>query len=266
MDYAAIAAIAAGVIGSLIDAGERDKAQALRQQVLDSFGPELVPHLERAEADVVEGGSAFGQLREDDGMRSKQLETIARLENVVDTEGRTQADVAANQLAQDSAAGARMSDFASIQQSMAARGLAGSPIDFALKGQASQGAAAIAGQMGRQNAGDARMRALRAMEGVGSLAGNVREDDYRKLSDAARAQDSMNQFNEGQRWAAQSHNLNLAQQNFDNQMMVNSARGNVANGISAGYERGGAAARQTAGGVGQGLITWGTQKDKEDDK
>ena len=263
MDYAAIAAIAASIIGSLIDAGQQEKAQALRQQVLDSFGPEMAPHLERASANVV-NGTAFGGLREDDALRSKQLETLARLENVSDSEGRTEADIAANQLAQDTAAGARMSDFASLQQSMASRGLAGSPIDLALKGQASQGAATIAGRMGRENASDARMRALRAMEGVGALAGSVRSDDYRKLSDTARAQDGMNQFNEGQRWAAQQHNLNIPQQEFDNRMMLNSARANVSNGLAAGYERGGAAARQTAGGIGQGFITWGTQKEKED--
>lgn len=262
MDYAAIAAIAASLIGSLIGAGEDAKAQQVREQVLQNFGPDILPHLDRAVANTVQG-TAFTGLREDDSLRSKQLEAIARLENVVDSEGRTQADIAANQLAQDSAAAGRMSDYASLQQSMAARGLAGSPVDFALKGAAAQGAANVAGRMGRQNAVDARGRALQAMEGIGTLAGNVRNADYRRLSDVASAQDRLNTMNNGIEREAQFHNLELAQKEFDNRMAQLTAQGNVANGVAAGYERGANAARQTAGGVGQGLITWGTQKEKE---
>ena len=264
MDFAAVAAMIVSVVGALAGAGEDAKAQALRQQMLDQYGPELLPHLERAEAQQI-NGTAFGQLQEDDSLRSRQLETLAGLENVVDSEGTTEADRAANQLAFDDASARTESATRGVANSMAQRGQSGGPADYALQLQAAQGSTNQAANMARQNAGAARMRALQALEAGGNLAGDVRSQDYRRLSDVASAQDEMNQFNAGQRSAAQAHNLDLPQQEFDNEMLLNNAQANAANGVAAGYERGGQAARETAGGVSQGMITWGTKKKKGDE-
>lgn len=262
MEYAAIAAMIASVVGALIGAGEDAKAQQVRQEALDAYGPELLPHLEKAEAQQIPG-TAFGQLQEDGSLRSRQLQTLAGLEDVVANNGTTEADRAANQLAFNDAAGRTESNTRGIQNSMAQRGQAGGVADFALQQQAAQGATNQAANMARANTADARMRALQAMEAGGNLAGQVRGQDYRRLSDVASAQDELNQFNAGQRGAAQAHNLQIPQEQFDNEMLLNNARANASNGVAAGYERGGQAARDTAGGVGQGMITWGTKKKKE---
>lgn len=262
MEYAAIAAMVASVVGALIGAGQDAKAQEVRQKALDAYGPELLPHLERAEAQQVQG-TAFGQLQEDDSLRSRQLETLAGLENVVAHEGTTEADRAANQLAFDDASARTESAARGVANSMAQRGQSGGPADYALQLQAAQGSTNQAANMARQNAGAARMRALQALEAGGTLAGNVRGQDYRRLADVASAQDELNRFNAGQRAAAQAYNLNIPQQEFDNEMLLNNARANASNGVAAGYERGGQAARETAAGVGQGMITWGTRKKKD---
>lgn len=262
MEYAAIAAVIASVIGALVGAGQDAEAQRVRQEALDAYGPELLPHLERAEAQTIES-TAFGQLQEDDSLRARQIATLAGLENVVESEGMTEADRAAAQLAYDDASGRTESSTRGIQNTMLERGQGGGPADFALQLQAAQGATNQAANMSRANTADARMRALRALEAGGELAGNVRGQDYRRLSDVAEAQDELNRFNAGQAAAAQAYNLGLPQQQFDNQMFMNNARANASNGVAAGYERGGQSARETGAGVGQGLITWGTQKKKD---
>ncbi len=259
MDFAAIAALVTSVMGALIGAGEDAKAQQVRQEAMDAYGPELLPHLEQAQAQQIDG-TAFGQLQEDGTLRSRQLETLAGLENVVENEGMTEADRAANQLAFNDASGRTESVTRGIQNSMAQRGQTGGPADYALQLQAAQGSTNQAANMARANTGDARMRALRALESGGNLAGQVRGQDYRRLSDLAEAQDHSNQFNAGQRGAAQAYNLGLPQQEFDNEMLMNNSRANASNGVAAGYERGGQAARDTAGGLSQGMITWGTKK------
>lgn len=264
MEYAAIAAIVASVVGALVGAGQDAQAAKVRQEALDMYGPELLPQLEKAEAEQLDG-TAFGQLQEDGSLRSRQLQTLAQLEDVVANEGTTEADRAANELAFNDAAGATESASRGIENSMRQRGQSGGPGDYALQLQAQQGATNQAANMARANASDARMRALRAMESGGDLAGDVRGQDYQRLSDVAQAQDAANQFNNVQRTAANAYNLSLPQQNFDNVMLMNNAKANAANGVAAGYERGGQAARETAGGVSQGFITLGTKKKKGDE-
>jgi len=262
MDYAALAAIAVSLIGTLIAAGQDGEAAKVRQEMLDQYGPEMLPHLERAEAEQLDG-TAFSQIQEDGGLRARQLQTLAQLEDVVANEGTTEADRAANQLAFNDAAGATESASRGIENSMRQRGQSGGPGDYALQLQAQQGATNQAANMARANASDARMRALRAMESGGDLAGDVRGQDYEKLSDVAAAQDTANQFNNVQRTEANMYNLSLPQRQFDNAMLLANARTNAANGVAAGYERGGQAARDTAGGVSQGFISLGTKKKKE---
>lgn len=265
MEYAAIAAMIASVVGALIGSGQDAKAQEVRQKALDQYGPELLPHLERAEAQQIPG-TAFGAMQEDDSLRGRQVQTLQSLQNEYDTGGMTAADKGANQLAFNDAAARTESNSRGIENSMAQRGQAGGVANMALEQQAAQGATNQAANMARGNASDARMRALQALEAGGNLAGNVRTQDYRRLSDVAGAQDTLNQFNAGQRAATQAHNLQIPQENFDNAMLENNARANASNGVAAGYERGGQAARETAGGVGQGMITWGTKKKKEGDE
>lgn len=262
MDFAAIAGIFASVFGALLGAGKDAQAQALREKMVAQYGPEILPHLDRAVAEQ-QGSTEFGKIHEDDSLISRQRQTLMGLQNEYDTGGNTAADRAANQLALGDATAANESNQRGIENSMATRGMAGGPGDFALKQQSAQGATNMGARMAQQNSGDARMRALQALEAGGKMAGDVRTQDYRRLSDIAGAQDAINNYNTGARGAANSYNRQLPQQQFDNAMLLNNARANAANGVAAGYERGGQADRATGAGVGQGLITWGTQNPKK---
>ena len=265
MEYAAIAAAAAGLISSLIGSGKDAEAQALRQQMLAQYGPEILPHLDQAVAQQ-NGGASLGTMQEDDSLRRRQLDALSQLEDVYRTGGNTAADRAAMELAADNV-GARASQQGSdYEQAMRQRGMANSGLAAALQAQGQQSAANALGGMSRANAADARSRALRALESGAGLAGNIRDADFRRQQALAEAQDRINMFNTEQRTGADVYNRGLPQQQFDNAMLLNNSRANAANGVAAGYERSGQAARDTGAGVGNSLLTygmWGESKKKK---
>jgi len=91
--------------------------------------------------------------------------------------------------------------------------------DLARRGQLGSGMALQAQIAGAQQAGDrdasmrlrtlgdARDRALRAIEGAGDLAGNMQNADYQRQSDLAQARDRINQFNTQNAQAVQQRNV-----------------------------------------------------------
>lgn len=261
MEYAAIAAFAAALIGELIGAGKEAEAQKLREDILAEYGPGLLPHLERAEAQTI-GRTAYSDITEDATLRNSQMGALRELEDIYANEGMTTADRAAMEMANDQVSARASSDYQNLMQGLARRGIQNSALGTALASDVSQSSANALGTMARQNAVDARGRALRALEAQAGLAGDIRDADWRRLSEVAEAQDRIAVFDAGQRADADRYNLGLAQQGFDNQMLLLQARAAAANGVAGGYERAGQNARQTGAGVGQSFITWGTQKEK----
>lgn len=267
MEYAAIIAAAASLIGSLFGAGKDAEAAAIREQMLAQYGPEILPQLDQAVAEQ-NGGATLGNLTEDDSLRRKQLDALSELENVYRSEGMTSADRAAMDLAGDNVAAQAGARSAEYGQAMRQRGLQNSGLAAALNVQGQQTAANTLGGMSRANAVDARTRALRALESGAGLAGNIRSDDFRRQQALAEAQDRINLFNTGLRSDANNYNLGLSQQNFDNTMLLNQARTGAANGVATGYERGADADRQTGAGVGNAALSygmWGEDKKKKDE-
>jgi len=266
MEYAAIAAAVVGLITALISAGKDAEAQALKESVVAQYGPEIIPHLERAQAEQVPGSTLAG-MPEDDSLRRRQLDALSELENVYRNEGTTPADVAAMQLASDnviSQANARASQYgqAAIQRGMVNSGLAA-----ALQSQGQQDATNALAGASRQNAVDARSRALRALESGAGLAGSIRGQDFQRAQSIAEAQDRINAFQAQLNTDANNYNLSLPQQNFENLMQVLNARANAVNGVAAGLE--GQADDIRAGGAGasNAALTygmWGDSKKKGD--
>lgn len=211
------------------------------------------------------GPAAMQGMPEDDSLRRRQMDALAELDNVYKSEGTTEADRAALQLANDSVAGRANADAAQAAQAMRQRGAVNSGLGYALNIQGQQNAANALGGMSRQNQVDARSRALRALEGGAGLAGNVRGQDLAHSSELAGAMDRIGMFNATQRASADAYNRGLPQQEFDNAMLLQNARANAANGVAAGYERAGQSARDTGAGVGNSLLTygmWGEEKNK----
>lgn len=268
MEYAAIAAAIVGVISSLIGGGQEAEAAKLRQQMLDKFGPELLPHLERAEAEQL-GRTELGGIKEDDSLRAQQIRAARQLEDVYQNDGLTDADKAALNRAQDVAGGQAASQYAGLQQSLAARGQAPTgALGVALASQVGQNATNASAKIAGDAQMQARARALQALEAGAGLAGKVRESDWEHNAARASAQDSINAFNMSARERAQYHNLGLSQQEFDNRMSQLVAQGNIANQVAGGYERGAQSTRDTGGGIANSLLTLGnyqTKKKKEDE-
>lgn len=265
MEYAAIAAAITSFITMLVGAGKDAEAQALRQKMLDQYGPELLPHLERAEAQQM-GPSALASMPEDDTLRRSQMNALSELENIYASEGMTDADKAALELANNTVAARANADAAQASQAMAQRGVRNSGLGYALNIQGQQNAANTLGNMARQSQVDARSRALRALEAGAGLAGNIRGDDFRRASELSGAQDRIAMFNATQRADAQRYNLGLSQQDFDNKMLLANARTGVAGGVAAGYERAGQSARETGAGAANAMLTYGMWGDKKGKK
>lgn len=265
MEYAAIISAVVGVLSSLFGAGKDGEAQALREKIAQQFGPDILPHLDKAVAEQL-GSTAFEGVREDPSLRAAQLRALGQLEDVYANEGMTSADTAALNRAQDVAAGQAGSQYASLSQSLAARGMSpGGGLGVALASQVGQDATNSSARLAGDAQIAARQRALQALESGANLAGNVRSADYRLSSDKARAQDSINAFNTSARERANYFNLDAPQRNFDNIMAQRTAQANAANGVAAGYERGAQNIRSDGAAWGNSILTLGnydTEKKK----
>lgn len=269
--WEAIIAAAAALIGSLISAGKEAEAQALRERMAAEYGPEILPELDRA---VAQEAGAAAPRTENDANRRAQLDTLAELDEVYRTGGRTDADEAAyNQAGRKVAARAgQRAGEAGIDA--ARRGQAGGPLAGVLAMQGGQDELEALASLDAEIASSGRNRALQALTTKGGMANSIRGDDWRALEAEADATDLMNRFNASQRQAAEMYNVQLPQQRFSNNMQRLAAQNAARSGVAAGLEGQGAAARQTAAGVGNAALSygqgwdWGTKEhdDEENDR
>jgi hypothetical protein len=266
--WEAIIAAGTALIGALISAGKEGEAQRVREQMAAQYGPEILPDLDRAVAQ--QAGPAAPRV-ENDANRREQLATLAELDNVYRTGGRTDADEAAYTQAGRKVA-ARAGQRAGEQTiETARRGQAGSPLSAAMASQNGQDELEALAQLDAEVASSGRDRALGALTAKGQLASGIRGDDWRALNAEADATDIANRFNASQRQATEMYNVQLPQQEFQNDMQRRAAQNQARAGVAAGLEGQGAAARQTAAGLGNAALSYGQgwdwgQKKKEDDK
>jgi hypothetical protein len=136
----------------------------------------------------------------------------------------------ANQVARRQKAG-----MAGIESDMAARGQAGSGMDYALRAGAASDANQRLSEEG-QNAQAAMLdRRFKAMLGRGEMAGKIRGQSFDEQSKKAEAQDLIARLNAASRDKAQYYNAGLAQKNFENQMQKTGALANPTNAL-AGFK------------------------------
>lgn len=242
---AGVAAIAA-LIGELVASGREAEAQALRERVSAQYGPELLAQVDAIQPRTV-GASEFGSVREDAGLRQRQLSAADAMAELYASGGQSPADAAALESARNAAAAQASSDYGSIAASMARRGMANSGLEAALRSQTSQDTSNTLAEMGRRSQADARERAFRALQASAGIAGGVRSADYGVSRDRASAVDAMNVFNARARSAAD-------QARFNSRMDVLNARANAATGQAAGYQQQANNARRVAGGVGNAAL------------
>lgn len=232
------------------------KEQELALQQFVSQG-KLEPKLEQA---IQQRPSEFEKVRASVTHKAAQNRALASLEKLGYEGGLSLQDKADLQDAQIRSNTEERSDRNAIIADMARRGQGGS--GFALQAQLAnqQGAADRDAQSSLSVAAQARARALEAIQGAGTLAGQQRSQDVGEQQAVARAKDAINQFNtsnlqdvqmrninaqnkaqaqnlsEAQRLSdmntnlsneQQKYNKGLQQQQFENQMAIAKGKSNV---------------------------------------
>lgn len=277
------------------------QAQNIPLPVLKEYYPELYkvvsemnPELETA---VNLGPSEMQGIATDPALRQAQLNALNKLSSIGDAGGRdaqflsdaarVQNDVNTNLQGQQGA----------IMQNLATRGMSGGGSELVARSIAAQQAANSQGQQALDLNAQAQQRALQALMQSGQLGGQMQQQDFSQQQAKAQATDAINKFNAqnqqnvisnnvaaknnaqasnvanqnnvaGQntnaRNQAQQYNLNLAQQQYDNQLkklgMVNNASQNLANS----YMNESQGNRQFIGGlIGAGAQAYGGYKASE---
>ncbi len=263
-DYAAIAAAAIAGISSLVSAGKEAEAQKLRESIVAQYGPDILPHLEKAQAEQA-GGSAFESAPSNDQGRATQMGVDEQLANIYDTGGNTAADEAAYDVARRGVSQRAASQAGDIGIEAARRGQTGSGLGATLAAQSGQGELEALAGLNANIASSARERALQALTARGQQAGQMRAQDWAQTSGRASATDLMNRFNASQRQQTGMYNTGLPQQGFDNNMARLAAQGAAVNGQAAGIDRSAAATRQTGAGLANGALSYGQSWDDSPD-
>jgi hypothetical protein len=157
--------------------------------------------------------SAMNDISMDPRLRDTQLGSLSALDDIVAEGGLTASDRAALNQIQSEVGQADRGRREAVMQNMAQRGMSGSGMELLAMLDSGQAATDRANQSGLDIAGMAQQRALDAMLKSGSLAGDIRGQDFGEQADIAAANDAIAKFN--------AQNLNQGNQfntNAQNQM------------------------------------------------
>ena len=247
----AIAGIGGSVVGSLASASERDKAAEAMQKAQEiyknlklppeEFKPILISQLQNAgvwkpemEQKIDAGISKVSQIQEDPRFKQEQLGVLAALKRMAETGGTAtarasyaEAEQAAKTLAQGGLAAA--------QQQAQARGMAGGGTEQAQAQMAIQAAANRASQAAMQRAAQQEALRAQAVGQLGSMAGQVRGQEFGIEQAKAEAADKFKMFDISAQREQQARNIQ--QQNLANQYAIqNQQRIMDANVLAANQE------------------------------
>ena len=160
--------------------------------------------LAKAKAHTVDG-TAFDNIKEDPNLRKNQLSSLDKLKEYSE-KGRSAQDEAA---LQDLLSKTRQDDRGrrlAIDSQMKRRGLAGSGLDLMAKLQSKQAASNLASKNALGVAANRETQKLNASQMLGTLSGQVRDQDYKVASDRASAQDLLARFNASLKQGVESQN------------------------------------------------------------
>lgn len=215
MDYTALVQMAIGLFGEKA-AREMSEEQLrlLERQLNDVRGVEL-PDLPEISPEQL-GDSAVGSMKSDPALRSKQMQAIATIQNLIDQGGLDLTDRAALEEALSSASNQQKRARAGVAADAAQRGQLNSGARLVMDMSAAQSGANAARQTGTEVAAQAQRRRLQAIRDAAGMAGGLREQDWREQEAANRAKDIREERNAAAREKATLYNAGLPQQGFNN--------------------------------------------------
>lgn len=141
--------------------------------------------------------------------RADQLNALRQMQNIASQGGMDNAAISANNQAAMSAARQNAADNAAITGSLQRRGLsAGSGAQLAQRQGAAQAAYNTTAMQGAQNAANAQMRALQAIQESGRLSGDIASSEQARMAANADRRNATDRFNTSIRDAANKFNSN----------------------------------------------------------
>lgn len=211
---------AAGEAASAMDKAE---VLALIKSVRDDYGKIDVPKLQQLVLQK-QGASRLGGIKDDPTYRAQQSAADAQNNDIIASGGLTLADKAALNAVRAKIARTESAGRHAIEQGMASRGALDSGAMLAMQLQGNQQAAESASAAGADTAGRAQARVFEAVRERARNAGQGLDRDYRKQSDAARANDAIEAGNVAIANTAARFNAGLPQQDFENKMSLAGAK------------------------------------------
>lgn len=171
------------------------------------YDPKILQQVEHA-------GNAYANIAPDTANINAQQQALQALQQRgtvgLNAEDRLALQNIRNQVGADAESRRRQ-----ILQNMQAMGQGGGGAALAAQLQAAQGESNTESQQANQQAAIAAQRALQAIQSAGSLAGDIRNQNYNVASNRAAAQNEMNRFNIGNQL-----NVNQANQQAQNQAQL----------------------------------------------
>lgn len=224
MAAAVVAApIVAGIVGNAMGAGDKKKAREAMQQAyqqLEDLGvpPDLsdailykefesqgilTPELEET---IKVAKSEVANIKTDASNRDVQQKALQKFLQT-GSQGLTAVDKAAlNQVRSEVERDAQAKQ-ASILQNMAQRGMGGSGAELAASLSGAQSADQIRSEQADRLAAQAQTAALSAMSQAGTMAGNIRSQDFSEANTRAEAQDALSKWNAQNSQSTQQRNI-----------------------------------------------------------
>ena len=180
--------------------------------------------------------SAMEEVQIDPRFRQAQINTLQKLQDIVDQGGLTAVDKARLQDVIDAQNTEERGAREAIIQSARERGIGGSDFELAQQAIATQGAANRAARQGMDVAALAEQRALDAMIQQANLGGQLESRDFSQQSEKAKAKDIINQFNAANRQNVEAANV-TARNEAQKANLGEKARVADANTVAANAER-----------------------------
>lgn len=227
------------IIGA-VDVPTIDKLQYDLEQLVQvgSLSPE------QAEA-IFQEQSSLMDIESDPSLRSAQMESLSKVQDIADQDGMTLTDQARlNQILGKTGSQARGAREA-VMQRFQEQGRSSPGLELVAQMQANQDASTQASNEGLNVAADAEERALQAILQSGQLGSQIRGQDFSEEAKVAEAKDAINRFNTANkqnvglvntaaRNDARGRNLGESQRVADTNVAL---RGEVAKAKAASYQQ-----------------------------
>lgn len=250
MEYGAYVQALMQLVGYAANQQQQAKRQQLLQAAMDAYKNQDLPKLEQMVAEQVPP-SAFEALKIDPEALAAQKETLANYNDVISGNGLAAEDRAAINRVGNEVDRAGRGARAGIRQTMQSAGTLGSGQDVAAQLAQGQDANDRLAQAGLDEKSLALKNRLAAISGKGSLAGQMRSQDFSEKAAKASAIDTTNRMNAQFRQGANAYNAGIPQTLYEDQLQKLQGQTGAGAPLASFYNEQGQTAQALAGGVGR---------------